>query len=214
MERGKKSNTSLNGIALIVSGPSGVGKSTLLKALRERYEGVDFSVSCTTRQPRQGEQHGVDYYFVTPETFAEHLANGEFLEHAKVFANSYGTLKSEVINRVNRGEEVLLDIDVQGAMQIRAQAAIDPALAACCRFVFIAPPSLNELERRLRGRSTDSEEQISLRLAQAKEELSYWSKYDYVIINDQISEAQADFLGLFAALRLDSKRLAEDRFND
>ena len=171
------------GVALVISAPSGTGKTTLIKRLRKEFPSFGYSISCTTRNPRVGEQHGVHYYFLSREEFERRIGNDEFIEYAQVFANRYGTLKSEVLERIRRGRSVVLDIDVQGAMKIREAAARDPELAAHTVWVFIGPPSVEALEKRLRGRATDSEEQIALRLGTAKHELSFWKKYDYLVIN-------------------------------
>ena len=148
-----------------------------------------FSVSCTTRPMRQGETADVDYHFLTREEFIRRRENGEFIESAEVFANCYGTLKSEVMSIAENGENVVLDIDVQGALQIMEKAKNDPLLAKEVEFIFIVPPSMEELERRLRSRATDSEEQITLRLGKAAHELSFWQKYEWLIINDDADSA-------------------------
>ncbi len=200
------------GSAVVLSGPSGVGKSTLVGMVRRNMPNLEFSVSCTTRQPRPGEKHGEHYYFLSDEEFSARLSDGEFIEHAGVFAKKYGTLRSEVINRVTGGCNVLLDIDVQGAMQIRECTLRDPLLAAVTEFVFIVPPSIAELERRLRGRGTESEEQISLRLGKAREELSYWRRYDYLIVNDDATKAAEEFEMLLRTFAMKSAREQEELF--
>jgi guanylate kinase len=200
------------GAAYIVSGPSGVGKSTLLTKLRESDPALEFSISCTTRSPRGEEVDGREYHFVTPEKFEELVRQGEFLEYAGVFSKRYGTLKSEIFDRVQKGVSVLLDIDVQGAMQIMEAAKNDPLLSAVCNFIFIAPPSCEELERRLRSRATDSEEQISLRLAKAKEEISHWRKYDYTVVNNDLTKAAVELQELVRSLKLASKLWTGERF--
>ena len=147
-----------NGMVLILSGPSGSGKSTLYKKALQSVGGFEFSVSCTTRQPREGEENGVDYHFVSRERFGDLLEQDAFAEHAEVHGNFYGTLKSELISRMERGKDVLLDIDVQGAMQLRALCEKEPFFADSCVFVFVMPPSYTELEKRLRGRGSETEE--------------------------------------------------------
>ena len=194
------------GNLIVLSGPSGVGKSTLVGEVRKALPYLEFSISCTTRQPRPGERDGREYYFLTPEEFEARSQAGGFVEEARVFANRYGTLKSEVLDRVARGVDVLLDIDVQGAMQIRQATERDPELKAVCEFVFIGPPSVEVLETRLRGRATDSEEQIRLRLDGARRELSHWRKYDYLVINDRVETAAAELEGLFRSFRLKTAR--------
>ena len=200
------------GNIIILSGPSGVGKSTLIKAIRKELPDLRFSVSCTTRAPRTGEVNDVDYHFLTREEFLKRKANNEFVETAEVFANFYGTLKSEVLAIAEKGENVLLDIDVQGALQIKEACKIDSELARCCEFIFIVPPSLEELERRLRGRATDSEEQISLRLGKAKHELSFWGEYSYIIANNDIECAASELLSVIKNFSLQSKKFTKEPF--
>ena len=202
------------GTIIVLSGPSGAGKSTLVGEVLKVMPDLNFSISCTTRKPRGAEKHGVEYYFLSEEEFVERIHAGEFVEHAQVHANRYGTLKSEVLNRISRGADVLLDIDVQGALQIRAAAENDPELKKVCEFVFVGPPAVEVLETRLRGRATESEEQILLRLAKAKEELSHWRDYDYLVINDDLETAVADFAALIRAFRLKSSRMNGGRFDD
>ncbi len=177
------------GSIIVLSGPSGVGKSTIIKKVRERMPELRFSVSCTTRPMRNGEVPDVDYHFLSREEFMRRKEAGDFIESADVFANCYGTLKSEVMSIAEKGENVVLDIDVQGALQIMDKAASDPLLAKEVEFIFIVPPSMDELERRLRSRATDSEEQINLRLGKAAHELSFWDKYEWLIINDDADTA-------------------------
>ncbi len=196
----------LYGTAVIVSGPSGVGKSTLCGLVRESLPHLAFSISCTTRGPRGGERDGVEYFFLERAEFERRIAAGEFVEYAEVFSNFYGTLKSQLLEPVVRGDDVFLDIDVQGAMQIRRACMSDPMLAAVCEFVFIAPPSFEVLEGRLRGRATDSAEQIEQRIGKAKFELSFADKYDYIVVNDDLKTASAEMLDLIASFKLSTKR--------
>ena len=198
------------GSAIIVSGPSGVGKSTVCGRVRENMPDLKFSISCTTRQPRTGEVDGVHYYFISREEFEKRIANDEFIEYARVFDNIYGTLASEVIERVSRGEDVFLDIDVQGALQIRAAAEKNELLKKVCEFVLLAPPSFEVLENRLRGRATDSVEQIEMRLAKAKHELSFYRHYDYVIVNDDLEKAVSDVEAIIRSAAARTDRLPED----
>ncbi|MFA6717037.1 MAG: guanylate kinase [Victivallaceae bacterium] len=202
------------GMAIVVSGASGTGKSTLCRQVRADMPELEFSVSCTTRPPRPGERDSVDYYYLGKDEFLKRVAAGEFIEHAEVFSNHYGTLRSEVISRTESGKDVLLDIDIQGAMQIRQAAEADTALKKCCEFIFIVPPSMAELEKRLRSRSSDSEEQIKQRLAKAEYEISFWKKYDNLIVNDKLDTAVEKMKNLICALRLSAKRMPEDIFND
>lgn len=197
------------GNLIVLSGPSGAGKSTLVNAARKALPDLEFSISCTTRPPRAGEVDGREYHFLSPEEFEERSRRGEFVEEARVFANRYGTLKSEVLERVRRGADVILDIDVQGAASIRAAAERDVELANAAVFVLIVPPSLEILERRLRSRATDSEEQLALRIAAAERELANFRLYDYVIVNDDLDTAAGELEGLFRAFRLRTRLIPE-----
>ncbi|MFA7230351.1 MAG: guanylate kinase [Victivallaceae bacterium] len=201
------------GAIIIVSGPSGTGKSTICTKVRTDMPELGFSVSCTTRAPRAGEQHGEHYYFITKEAFITSINAGEFIEYAEVFGNFYGTLRSEVVNRIENGLDVFLDIDIQGAMQIKNAATADSLLNKSCEFIFIAPPSIKVLENRLRSRATDSEEQILTRLGKAEYELSFWKKYDYLVINDDLYTATEEMKSLIRMMRKATKRLKEGLFN-
>ncbi len=176
------------GTMMVLSGPSGAGKSTACAQLLARHPGLDFSVSCTTRSPRPSEVDGVHYRFVTCDQFQERLMADAFLEHAQVHGSYYGTLRPELETRLAQGGDVLLDIDVQGARQIR-QRIHGSFLADCAVFVFFAPPTYRDLEARLRGRGSESEEAISQRLRNAREELRTWPEYDYLVVNDQVEFA-------------------------
>lgn len=202
------------GMILIVSGPSGSGKSTLCGAMFKEFQNLEFSVSCTTRAPRGTERDGVEYHFLSRDQFEEHIRKDDFLEYANVHGNFYGTLKSEVYDRTERGIDVLLDIDVQGALAIKKRFAVDPVFAARMESVFIAPPSYTELERRLRGRGTDSEESILKRLANSKREMTFWQEYQYVIVNSELAEAQTAFSRLIHSLRSKSARYKEAPFHE
>lgn len=165
------------GKLVVISGPSGAGKSTVIKKAMELRGDLCFSVSVTTRGPRPGETDGVDYFFVSAEKFEELAAAELLLEHAEYVGNRYGTPRSYVEDRLNEGISVVLDIEVQGASQVRRN--VPEAVS-----IFVLPPSGRELERRLRGRNTDSEEKIRDRLIQAKRECAEAGKYDYIVIND------------------------------
>ncbi len=201
------------GMAIIVSGPSGAGKTSICQQVRREMADIRFSISCTTRGPRPGECHGKDYYFISHDEFRSRIGKAEFIEHAEVFSNFYGTLKSEVLDFVTQGQDVFLDIDIQGAMQIREAAAADPILARCTEFVFVVPPSLEELERRLRNRQSDSEEQIAQRLAKSTYEIGFWNKYDYLMVNSELDASVKEMISLIRALRVATKRMPEDLFN-
>jgi guanylate kinase len=193
-----------SGILLLVSGPSGSGKSTLCRRLESEGE-AEFSVSCTTRAPREGEVDGRDYHFVPPDEFARRVDAGEFLEHAEVHGNRYGTLRSEVVDRLRKGTDVVMDIDVQGATQVRA--CEDGTIRRALVDLFVMPPDERELEARLRGRGTDSEEVIALRLKNAIEEMAQWPEYRYRLVSATRKEDYAKFRSLLAAERMRVSRL-------
>jgi guanylate kinase len=198
------------GMILILSGPSGSGKSSIYKAAIGGIGGIEFSVSCTTRQPRPGEVDGRDYYFITREKFDALVAENAFAEHAEVHGNCYGTLKSELLDRVRHGIDVLLDIDVQGAAQLRALCSDSSEFCDACEFIFIMPPSFEELERRLRARGTETEESILRRLANAKGEMEHAHEYDHIIVNDDLVRAAKEFTDLILGLRNHPKRRRTD----
>ena len=175
----------------VVAAPSGAGKTSLVKALMEREPRIQFSVSYTTRPPRPNEIPGRDYHFVSQERFQEMIANHEFLEHAQVFDNRYGTGVHTVQEALSNGEQLLLEIDWQGARQVRS--TIPEAVS-----IFILPPSRAALEQRLKGRSTDSEEVIQRRLRDAAEDLGHWREFDYVVINDRFERAIEDLQDIVA----------------
>ncbi|MCK5803899.1 MAG: guanylate kinase [Lentisphaeria bacterium] len=188
------------GVVLIVAGPSGAGKTTVYRKLMERVADLAFSVSCTTRSPRDGETDGADYHFLTCDQFQSRVANGLFLEHAEVHGNFYGTLLEEVQSAVAAGRDVLLDIDVQGGRQVRERIA-GTSLERCVTFVFIGPPSISVLEQRLRGRGTDSEDVIQRRLRNAVGELDAWAEYDMLVINDDLETAVDELHAILVAAR-------------
>lgn len=192
------------GILLVVSGPSGSGKTTLCRKLAD-FGAVHYSISCTTRPPRPGEENGKDYHFLTKEEFAAKLETGEFLEHAVVHGNLYGSLRSEVISFLEAGLDVVMDIDVQGADQIRASA--DRKIQNSLVDLFVMPPSEEELYQRLSGRGTDSAETISLRMSNALEEMRHWQRYRYRMISTSQEEDYAQFQALVSAERLRVSRL-------
>lgn len=187
------------GLLFVISGPSGAGKGSIYKGVLERLD-MDFSVSMTTRAPRPDEVDGKDYYFVTEEEYRLVLEEDGFLERAQVYGNHYGTPKAEVLDRLEKGRDVLLDIDVQGALQVRKNF---PAGV----LIFILPPSMEELRRRLTGRGTETEEVINKRLGQAMQELGYVGKYDYCVINDRLDEATEQVIGI---IRTEHLRVSEE----
>tara|TARA_B100001964_G_scaffold40114_1_gene43911 strand:- start:332 stop:958 length:627 start_codon:yes stop_codon:yes gene_type:complete len=189
-------------LLVVVSAPSGAGKSTLCDNVRAALPSASRAVTCTTRKPRDGELDGVDYYFLDEEEFLARVEGGEFLENAVVHGNYYGVLKSELRAKLAEGSDVLLNIDVQGAATIRERAATDPVLSRSLITVFLCPPSLGELEQRLRGRGTDSEEAIARRLAIAKDEMDQAEKFDHSLTS-QTREADVDrLLGIIENVRL------------
>jgi guanylate kinase len=190
-----------SGNLLIVSAPSGAGKTTLVKALLARDPQVVYSVSCTTRAPRAGERDGVDYLFVGDDEFRRRIDAGEFLEHAEVHGHRYGTLRSWIDAQLQADRDVVLDIDTQGAAQVRA---LMPEAVS----IFILPPSLTELESRLRARATDADSVIERRLAAARAEIAHAPDYDYAIINKDLETAIADLAAVVRASRLRHARQA------
>lgn len=185
----------LAGQLYIVSAPSGAGKSSLLNALRERFPTVAVSVSHTTRLPRPGEQDGVHYHFTNAETFRQQVAEGNFLEYAQVFDNYYGTSRLSVNALLESGKDVILEIDWQGARQVRERA--ENVIS-----IFILPPSVDALQERLHGRGQDSEETIRRRMRDAQNEMSHYPEYDYVVINDTFEVALDDLAAIFRSERL------------
>jgi len=196
------------GRLFVVAAPSGAGKTSLVRALMEREPKLQFSVSYTTRKPRPTEVDGEDYHFVSREQFDSMVQNDQFLEHARVFDNQYGTGLQIVEESLARGEWLLLEIDWQGARQVRAKLP-------SARSIFILPPNRSALEERLRTRSTDSESVIQRRLADAAEDLAHWSEFDYVVVNDRFERAVSDLHAIveergdeFAASRPEVARFA------
>lgn len=188
------------GLLIILSSPSGAGKSTLSRRLMEWDPTLKFSVSATTRAPRKGEEDGREYYFRTRAQFEAMVAAGEMLEHAEVFGNFYGTPKGPVVQAMEEGRDTLFDIDWQGGQQIRQ--AMDKDVVS----IFILPPSIAELERRLRGRAQDSDEVIAARMAKSEAEISHWAEYDYVLVNRDLDEAEAELRTILTAERARRER--------
>lgn len=175
-------------LLIVISAPSGGGKTTLCQGLLAARPVVTRAITCTTRAPRSGERDGLDYHFLQVGDFERRVETGEFLEHATVHGNLYGTLKSEVLGRLAAGQDVLLNIDVQGAESVRQQASTDPVLRAALVNVFLTPGSMDELERRLRKRATDSEDVIQRRLVAARVEIAHWNHFDYLILSQTPEE--------------------------
>lgn len=183
------------GTLYVFAAPSGAGKTSLVHALLETTDGIEVSVSHTTRAPRPGEQDGVDYHFTDVETFQAMVAGGAFLEHAKVFDNYYGTARASLEQRLAAGVDVILEIDWQGARQVREQFPD-------CVGVFILPPSRDALEERLRNRGQDSDEVIARRMRDAQQEMVHYREFDYLVINDEFDAALQDLRSIVQARRL------------
>lgn len=189
-----------SGKLFVISAPSGTGKTTILSQVMADIERLEFSVSHTTRMPRTGEQNGVDYHFVAQEKFVEMQDNDLFLESAQVHQNYYGTSVSAALSKQDQGVDVILDIDVQGATILMDKKGLEAS------FIFIAPPSIASLETRLRARATDSDETIAVRLGNAAGEMEHASKYDYLVVNEDLDEAISLVKAIILAERAKSRR--------
>ena len=185
------------GLLIILSSPSGAGKSTLAQRIRAWDKNCVFSISATTRKPREGEEDGKDYYFISKQEFNSKVSKNEMLEHAEVFGNLYGSLLSPVLSSIDNGNDVLFDVDWQGSQQIK-----NSSLGKYVLSIFILPPSIDELESRLKLRNQDSEEVISNRMAKSVEEISHWPEYDYVVVNDDINNTEEKLKTIITAERL------------
>jgi guanylate kinase len=188
------------GILLMIVAPSGVGKTSLTRRLVADHSDLHLSISATTRQPRPGEHEGRDYHFVDRPTFDGMVERDEFLEWAEVYGNCYGSPQAPIMEALNRGVSVLFDIDYQGAMTIHEKAPDDSVL------VYILPPSLAEMSRRLHARSQDTEEVIAQRIARSKDEVSQWATFDYVILNEDFDKAYSDLAHIYHAERMRRER--------
>src|SRR5580698_3045907 len=175
-------------LLIVISAPSGGGKTTLQDQLLAANPSMTRAVTCTTRVPREGETDGVDYYFLDATSFLKRVQAGNFLEHATVFGHSYGILKSEVLGKLRQGKDVLLNVDVQGAATVRDRAEEDPELKTALVQVFLTPRTLNTLEERLKKRGTDSAAVIQKRLSVARQEIAQWRNFDYLLISTSIAE--------------------------
>ena len=180
------------GLLLVVSGPSGAGKGTICKALLNKNDKIKLSVSATTRKPRNGEVHGVNYFFLEKEEFTTMIENGEFLEYAQIYDNFYGTPKSAIIECLEKGQDVILEIEMQGAKQIKE---VYPEGV----FIFVLPPSLEELKSRIVGRGTETQEEIEKRFSCALEEINQIVNYDYFIVNEDIEKSVNDVEAIIAS---------------
>lgn len=201
-----------NPLLLLISAPSGGGKTTLqIELLRARPE-ITRAVTCTTREPRDGEKDGVDYHFLDAGSFLKRVQAGNFLEHATVHGHSYGTLKSEIVGKLRSGRHVLLSVDVQGAAAIRKYADEDPELNRALVTVFLTPESIATLEHRLRKRGKDSPAVIQKRLAVARQEIAQWKKYDYLIISGSIADDLRNMISIYEAEKMRSARAVAPEF--
>jgi guanylate kinase len=193
-------NISRRGLLLILSSPSGAGKTTLSRAILERDAGIELSVSVTTRPPRPGEVDGEDYTFIEEPAFQRMIDEGSLLEHARVFGNYYGTPRDAVERAVAAGRDVLFDVDWQGTQQLKENAREDVAS------IFVLPPSMAALEDRLRRRAQDSDDEVARRMSEAEAEMSHWAEYDYVIVNREVEESVQAVQTILAAERLRRER--------
>ncbi len=196
------------GLLCVVSGPAGSGKTTLCRAFSEFDDGATYAVSATTRPPRTGEVDGRDYHFLTREDFETRTTAGEFLEYAEVHGRYYGTLKSEVTDHIRAGRDVLMDIDVQGAALIRKSS--DPLIQESLVDIFILPPDEDELVERLNNRGTEGQDELELRLNNAREEMRHWPKYSYTVISGTREKDFEIFKSIIAGERCRSTRLISD----
>ncbi len=201
MNSGAPATIARRGLMLVLSSPSGAGKTTISRTLLDTDGNLSMSVSVTTRSPRPGERDGVDYHFISHDRYKAMVAEDALLEHAKVFDHHYGTPRADVERLLAEGRDVLFDIDWQGTQQLR-EAAEDDLVT-----VFVLPPSTPELERRLRARAQDSEETVRSRMAKAADEMSHWAEYDYIIVNRDLAESVRQTQAILAAERLRRHRL-------
>jgi len=193
-------NPERRGILFIISAPSGTGKTTLCKHIAASVPGLWHSVSCTTRKPRPGEEHGREYFYIEEKTFQDMIARNEFMEYAHVYGHWYGTPRKALMDKMEQGIDVLLEIDVQGAMQIKKK--FEDGV-----YIFILPPSMDSLRTRLQSRASDSQEEILRRLQKVKEEVWSYREYYYIVRNDDLSQSLSELQSIFLAERLKTKRL-------
>lgn len=192
--------TNRRGLMLAISSPSGAGKSTLTRYVMEKFDDIELSVSVTTRKPREGEVEGVHYHFIDKDLFEKYIEEDKFIEYAKVFDNYYGTLKSQVENSIDKGMDVIFDVDWQGVQQM-SEYFFDDIVK-----IFILPPSIEELRNRLYTRASDSVDVIENRMKQAIDEISHYAEYEWVIINDDLEEAKDKLVSIIKSERVRLKR--------
>ncbi len=193
-------------LLILISAPSGAGKTTLCDLLLATLPNLTRAITCTTRPPRPGEKDGVDYHFFSAEEFLKRLHAGNFLEHATVYGNSYGILKSELLGKLREGKDVLLNVDVQGAATIREQAATEPELKRALVTVFLTPPSVAVLDQRLKKRGADADAVIQKRLAVSRQEISQWKNFDYLLISGDKREDLRRTLAIIESEKMRSAR--------
>ncbi|HZL13927.1 MAG TPA: guanylate kinase [Verrucomicrobiae bacterium] len=195
-------------LLILISAPSGGGKTTLCRQLLRARPNMTRAVTCTTREPRKGENHGADYYFLKAGDFLKRVQAGNFLEHATVYGNSYGLLKSELLGKLRQGKDVLLNVDVQGAATIREKAEAEPELKRALVTIFLTPPTLVEIEARLKRRGADADEVIRKRLAVARQEISQWKNFDYLLVS---GSRQEDLRRTLAIVEAEKMRVARSQ---
>ena len=195
------------GVLIVISGPSGAGKGTICKALLEKHQNIYLSVSATTRSPRDGEIDGINYYFLTKESFEEKVAQNGFLEYANVHGNFYGTPKVNVEKMLEEGKDVILEIDIQGALQVKENFKEGV-------FIFILPPSMEELKKRIIKRGSETEESLMTRFKNAYKEINYVSKYNYAVVNDTLELAVSKVESIIAAEKCRVDRIKENTILD
>lgn len=200
-------NTVNRGVLVVISGPSGAGKGTICKALLEKNDNLFLSVSATTRQPRVGEVDGVNYYFITREEFDNRVSKDDFLEYAEVYGNCYGTPKSNVEKMLQEGKDVILEIDIQGALRVKENFSEGV-------FIFILPPSMEELKQRIIKRGSETEESLMRRFKSAYQEINYISKYNYAVVNDVLDVAVGKVESIIAAEKCRVDRMKEHTILD
>jgi guanylate kinase len=208
----RSQNKKSGSLLILISAPSGGGKTTLCQQLLKSRTDMVRAVTCTTREPRPGEKDGVDYYFFSAAEFARRVNAGEFIEHATVFGRSYGILKSELLDKLRSGRDVLLNVDVQGAATIRGRVQKEPELQRALVSVFLTPPSIAVLEARLKNRAADSAAEIQKRLAVARQEIAQWKNFDYLVISTSVAEDLRRALAIVEAEKMRAARTEAPEF--